>query len=218
MSERTATGDPGRWAPRIVTRWHARCEPGWRAWAERHGYDVVCLEARRSTTPIAPAVALTGLAEAASSRASRSCAVYDRLIWMDADVVVNPSAPSITAGVPIEAVGAVDEFATPTREQHARTLAKLFRQWEAPQAALRAQPVSPPNGTHRAGFEPGFDGVVQTGVMVLSPDHHSELLERVYHGYEEQAGAELRDAAAVVGAARGRRRALARSALQLHLG
>ena len=112
-----------------VTRWHERCEPGWRSWAERHGYEVVCIkraldhsDRARSRSPAWQKCLVASAPEVAG---------YDRLIWMDADVVVNPSAPSITACVPPEAVGAVDEFATPSREVHARTLAKLFRQWEA---------------------------------------------------------------------------------------
>ena len=90
-------------------------------------------------------------------------------------------------------VGAVDEYATPTREQHALDLAKLYRHWEHVGSPTRTTRLRA-NATRIGALTPGFDEVVQTGVMVLSPAHHPELLERVYHRYEERPVAQLRDA------------------------
>ncbi len=176
MSERTAlvTLAVGR---SFAERWHARCAPNWQAYADRHGYDVVCLEEPLDRSPRA----------AARSPAWQKCLVlgqpfaqdYDRVVWVDADVLFNPAAPAITAGVPVDRVGAVDEYAAPSRAEHQRVLAKLYEHWDA---------VGEPfvrNVTARDyyavwGLEPRFDEVVQTGVMVLSPPHHRELLEEVH--------------------------------------
>ena len=110
-------------------RWRRWCEPGWRAYADRHGYDVICIDEP-----------LDGGERAATrSPAWQKCLIlerpfaasYDRIVWVDADVVINPAAPDITAGVPRERVGAVDEYATPTPELHRQTLEKLYAHWDA---------------------------------------------------------------------------------------
>ena len=33
---------------------------------------------------------------------------YERVVWVDADIVINPQSPPICDGVPIELIGAVD--------------------------------------------------------------------------------------------------------------
>ena len=167
--------------------WRRSAEPGWRAYAERHGYDVLCIE-----EPL-------DRGERATSRSAawQKCLVleqdfaaeYDRIVWVDADVVINPAAPAIVDGIPPELVGAVDEYATPTPDLHRRTLEKLYAHW-----TTRGEPFVD-NLTASAYYEAwdlpgGFDQVVQTGVMVLSPRHHAGLLRRVYDGYEDR-GAEL---------------------------
>ena len=40
--------------------------------------------------------------------------------------------------------------------------------------------------TESWGLPGGFDHVVQTGVLVLSPKHHREILEHVYHSYDDR--------------------------------
>ena len=40
------------------------------------------------------------------------------------------------------------------------------------------------------GLPSGFDKVVQTGVLVLSPRHHRPLLEKAYNDHEEKGGPE----------------------------
>src|ERR1051326_5161639 len=88
--------------------WHDLCQSGWRAYAERHGYDVITIDRPLDDTPRA----------LARSPAWQKCLVlqpsvaagYDRVVWLDADIVVNPDAPAVAAEVPIEKIGAVDEF------------------------------------------------------------------------------------------------------------
>ena len=43
----------------------------------------------------------------------------------------------------------------------------------------------PARGMRICGLPSGQSHIVQTGVMVLSPKHHRELLEHVYHAYED---------------------------------
>src|SRR6266568_2550732 len=96
--------------------WHDLCEPGWRAYADRHGYDILVIDRPLDVTPRAMA----------RSPAWQKCLIlqpsvageYDRIVWVDADIVINPSAPAVTTAVPIEKIGAVDEFAYPSPQSH----------------------------------------------------------------------------------------------------
>lgn len=168
---------------RYERRWREVAAPLWRRYAERHGYEVLCL-----TEPL-------DRCERAASRspAWQKCLVceqpfaadYDRLVWVDADVAIRPDAPPVTAGVPVERVGAVDEYASPSREQHAQLLDKLYAHWDA--TGVEYVDNRTPADYYRAwGLPPRSDGVVQTGVMVLSPAHHADVLRRTYDAYEDK--------------------------------
>lgn len=171
---------------RYLERWRAACEPNWRAYAARHGYDVICLDAPLDLSARA----------AARSPAWQKCLVlghpqverYARVVWMDADVVVNPAAPDLAAGVPPNRVGAVDEYATPTHKLHRQNLLKMYEYWKRNDVPF----IENETGRDyylRWGLPGGFDEVVQTGVMVLSPTHHRALLEGTYLRYEDRGPA-----------------------------
>jgi hypothetical protein len=163
--------------------WQARCLRNWSRYAERHGYDLICID-----EPL-------DVSERARRRspAWQKCLIldqgfaarYERVVWIDADVLINPAAPSIVEDLPVEQVGAVDEYATPTPELHAENLTKLYRHWEATGTGfIRNETARDYYATY--GLAGGFDAVVQTGVMVLSPRHHRDLLMDTYHRYEDK--------------------------------
>jgi hypothetical protein len=116
---------------------------------------------------------------------------YDRVVWLDADILINPDAPAITNGVPIEKIGAVDESVFPTVEEN-----RAYWNWTASEnrdsastlelcrAAMDARDWHAFWGLPRRG-----DHIVQTGVLVLSPSHHRDLLEYVYDRYEDKGAA-----------------------------
>lgn len=164
-------------------RWLQSCQPDWQRYAERHGYDLICITEPLDTSALARA----------RSPAWQKCLVlsqsfsghYERIVWVDADVLINPAAPDIVAATPAGKVGAVDEYSVPTREQYTTTLAKLYRYWDAIGFPFVRNPT--PESFYAAfGFAHGFPQVVQTGVMVLSPAHHRGLLERVYTEYADR--------------------------------
>jgi hypothetical protein len=114
---------------------------------------------------------------------------YERVVWVDSDILINPAAPSITDGVPIDAIGATDEHGFPNPAARQAIL----------QAIIAASPDSGElsknfwatwrdAGTWHAawGLPSGQKHIVQTGVLVLSPKHHRDLLERVYHSYDDR--------------------------------
>src|SRR6266496_4153810 len=68
--------------------WHEVCAPSWRAYAERHGYDIIAIDRPLDVSPRAMA----------RSPAWQKCLVlqpsiageYDRIVWLDADIVIKP--------------------------------------------------------------------------------------------------------------------------------
>ncbi len=113
----------------FAKRWHSICEPHWRRYCQRHGYDLICFEEPLDTS---------GRARRRSP-AWQKCLIlgqplvqqYEQVVWLDSDILPNPEAPSVADFVPVERVGAVDEYSMPTREIHSRVLAKLYRRWDA---------------------------------------------------------------------------------------
>ena len=170
---------------RYRDRWRLACAENWSRYAERHGYDLISLaqpldNSQRARARMAGWQKCLILDQPFASR-------YERIVWVDADVLINSSAPSIVEGVPVEKVGAVDEYSVPTHALHAEALAKLYHHWECSGVGFVCNPTA--RSFYAAyGLPARFDAVVQTGVMVLSPAHHRELLLSVYHDYEDQPG------------------------------
>ena len=182
MSERVALATLAI-GERYERRWRRVAEPLWRAYSESHDYDLVCLTEPLDTSERA----------ASRSPAWQKCLIledarlagYDRVVWVDADVAIRPDAPPIVAGVPPQLIGAVDEYSSPTPELHRHLLAKLYAHWDATGVAY-VDNLTPADYYRAWDLPPRDDGVVQTGVMVLSPDHHAEILRRVYDAYEDR--------------------------------
>lgn len=164
-------------------RWEQVCRPNWQEYADRHCYDLVCIQHPLDISPAAKR----------RSPAWQKCLVlsqdfsaeYERIVWVDLDILLNPHAPDVAEGVPIEKVGAVDEYSIPTRSQHQSTLAKLYSYWDSIGAPYIRNPTAE-SYYQVYGFQTGFPYVVQTGVMVLSPRHHRQILEFVYDNYEDK--------------------------------
>jgi hypothetical protein len=165
---------------RYQRTWKTYCEGNWQRYGEKHGYDIICIEKPLDTSP------------RANSRSSswQKCltlgqdfaARYERIVWCDSDVLINTrAAPSIIDQVPIEKVGAVELFCY---SKYAGSLGpeavrRMFEFWNTPLVNRTAQEYYADYGL--AG---GFDTVVQAGVLVLSPKHHRDLLEKVYFEYD----------------------------------
>lgn len=167
------------------------CRPNWTRYAERHGYDLVVFDRP-----------LDGSARAqARSPAWQKCLIleqpeitaYERVVWLDADILINPDAPCACAGVPLGKIGAVDAYGTPSRAVYRDILERQYARWRARGVRFVENPT--PETFYRAWGLPGApegdaDAVAQTGVLVLSPGHHRALLRHVYDAYDDKGGAE----------------------------
>jgi hypothetical protein len=170
-------------------RWRAHCEPGWSRYAERHGFELIVIDKPLDQTPRA----------AARSVAWQKCLVlrpdvagnYDRVIWIDSDILINDRAPSIADGIPLERIGATDEHQFPSPQVRREMFTLLMQQAEAvdPGLAKTWATYLDPADWHAAwGLPRSGRSIVQTGVLVLAPRHHRELLEHVYYSYEDRGG------------------------------
>jgi hypothetical protein len=157
------------------------CRAGWEAYAERHGFDLFVFEQPLDASTRARA----------RSPAWQKCLIlsapplagYDRVVWVDSDIRINPAAPSILDGVPPERVGAIDEHTYPSPAmRHVLLDAVIANVPPAGEFGVSYwQAWREPSCWHEAvGLPGGQAHIVQTGVMVLSPSHHRALLERVY--------------------------------------
>ncbi|MBD2577302.1 hypothetical protein [Oscillatoria sp. FACHB-1406] len=163
------------------------CQPLWSQYAQKHGFDLIVF-----TQPL-------DISDCAQSRspAWQKCLIlseprlqqYERVVWVDADIAINPQSPDITEGVPLNKIGAVDEFSAPNTKDYQLGLEKLYRFW-AEQGINYIDNSSPTVFHNNFGLEGTFQSVVQTGVLVLTPSTHRELLEYVYQTYEDKGSSE----------------------------
>src|SRR5262245_28169353 len=88
--------------------WKRLCEPNWRLYAERHGFDLICLDRPLDTSTRARQ----------RSASWQKCLIlsqpfaddYERIVWIDADILINNRmAPDISAGVPVDKIGAAED-------------------------------------------------------------------------------------------------------------
>ncbi|GAB6181516.1 hypothetical protein JCM14036_28350 [Desulfotomaculum defluvii] len=169
---------------KYVHIWDQLCKENWQIYAEKYGYDLICLKQPLDQSPRAQK----------RSPAWQKCLVlnqpwaesYDRIVWVDADILINVNAPDITQGVPLEKVGVVDEWAWPTPEIYRSTThRRAFQYW----TEIGANPIinhTPEEWYANYGLPPKYSQVVQTGVMVMSPKYHNEVLKMVYDQYEDK--------------------------------
>ena len=161
-------------------RWQRYCRASWEAYASAHGYDLQPIRAPLDVSPAA----------AGRSAAWQKCLVlsdpnlqssYNRVVWIDSDIVINPQAPCVTRGVPPDQIGAVDALEQFSDDQGQITpRVREYLGWKFGRAEEYYETAQLP---------PTHARVVQTGVMVLSPLHHRDILEQVYRtGRETPVG------------------------------
>jgi hypothetical protein len=166
-----------------LSYWQQYCEPSWRAYARKCGYDLIVLTEPLDRSPRA----------AGRSPSWQKCLVlsqefsarYRRIISLDCDIVINAeAAPPVTEQAPAEMVGGVVSGSHIHEDLRIVLLGRLrgqpfayepgLRQWNEEQAR---------HYTYYYGFPTAFAGIVQAGVLVASPPHHRAIFEQVYHTY-----------------------------------
>jgi hypothetical protein len=159
--------------------WHRVARPSWEVYAQRHGMDLIAICAPVDSSDFAQQ----------RSPAWQKCLVlsqpwaqfYQRIVWIDADIVINTEAPSILdhCGPPplVSAVLVNDQLSPAQKHILLERIGGVTispsdaeRHWEKAQNLVYT--------TH--GISTHLTEMVATGVMVFSPAHHRDLLEQVY--------------------------------------
>lgn len=168
---------------RYELMFNQHCKPLWSEYAKKYDFDLIVF-----TQPLD-----TSLRAQSRSPAWQKCLIlsepniqnYDQIVWIDSDVLINPSSPDITVDVPLEKVGAADEYATPTREDYLSYI-KRTHEYCVRNNIPYNESLTPTDFHCKYGLKGEFTSVVQTGVMVLSPHYHKDVLEYVYFNYEDK--------------------------------
>ena len=159
-----------------VAPWQKFCASNWHAYAARHGYDIICIDEPLDRSPRAGSRSLAW--QKCLILGDKRVQKYDRVVWVDSDILINPNAPSLIPYVPEDKIGAVEMFGGALQEQlssDGQTLierAVQFWKWSFRTAK---------EFYARVGIDTDYDSVVMTGVMVLSPTHHRGILEQAYY-------------------------------------
>jgi len=165
---------------RYQAQWENICRKNWQSYADKHGYDLICI-----TQPL-------DQSERAQKRspAWQKCLIlsqsfsqkYEQIVWMDADILINPNAPCIAKDVPLNKVGGTEDFIFPTPELYKKAhniiMGRIGLSFGEDQNLIK-------DFYTRNGLPDDCTQVIQTGVLVLSPSHHREILEEIYYTYED---------------------------------
>jgi hypothetical protein len=171
---------------RYIANYKRFCHDSWNKYAQKHNLDLVVIASMIDDS----------LRAQSRSPAWQKCLIlshedvkkYDQVAWVDSDILINPTSPSVFEDVPIEMIGAVDCWATPNWEDHRIWLERTYEYWSK-NGVKFVNNISATDYYKNFGLEGEFQSVVQTGVLVLSPKYHNELLEHVYNNYEDKGEA-----------------------------
>jgi len=157
--------------------------PDWKAYANKNGFDLFVIDQMIDVT------------ERATKRspAWQKCILhrnpdvckYDQIAWVDADIRININSPNIFDTSPIDKISAVDAWSIPSREEHDLLLSRLYAKWDV-QGVKYIRNLTPQEYHGVYGLKCEQDHVVNTGVMVFTPEISKDLLENVYNNYEER--------------------------------
>lgn len=162
------------------------CDGPWKAYAQKHSLDLIVLTDSLDST--SRAQSRSPAWQKCLILSQREIQKYDQVAWVDSDILINPRSPNIFDNVPIEMIGAVDDYATPNKEDHEVGLERLYEHWS--QNGIKFIRNLTATEYHKNFGLPGeYQSVVQTGVLVLSPKYHNDLFQHVYNEYDDKGPA-----------------------------
>ena len=162
-----------------VETWRAMCQPNWQAYADRHGFDLIVIAHLPDTSERgmgrSPAWQKLLVLDQPWS------AAYERIVWIDADIVIAGHAPNILAVVPDPArVGASLSGAQFSEAEKHIYFERLHRVVVEPQLAALAWQFTEDNGFAESEIDRDGALMLNTGVLVMSPQHHNAMLLEIY--------------------------------------
>ncbi|MBR7619481.1 hypothetical protein JKL49_08790 [Phenylobacterium sp. 20VBR1] len=159
--------------------WRVMCQSNWQAYADRHGFDLIGIAHRPDMSPRGQARSpawqkLLVLDQPWS-------AAYDRIVWIDADIVIAGDAPNILREVPDPTkIGASISGAQFSEAEKHIYFERLHNVTVDPQLAPLAWRFTEDNGYAESEIDGEGAPMLNTGVLVMSPQHHNALLKEIY--------------------------------------
>ena len=159
-------------APEYRQQWERVVKPSWKAYGERHGYDIVAIdgfiddsERGRSRSPNWQKCLILEVEDLRG---------YETVVWLDSDILINfLKAPCVATACPPGKIGLVGVRAYPER---------IFTGKPGDSFTSTGEMVE--QAYDKAGLEPVSEWA-NTGLLVLDPERHAGALRHVYDNYEE---------------------------------
>ncbi len=161
-----------------IATWNRLCRKGWEFYANVRGYDIILI-----TQPL-------DTSERAASRSpawqkllilSQSWSKhYERIVWLDADIIINPVAENI-----LEYAADVEKIGISTSGARLSHVEKHLYYERIYGFGIRPDKVDEFLDIENRSIFSQYDitsGSVMynTGVLVLSPEHHEALFQEIY--------------------------------------
>jgi alpha-N-acetylglucosamine transferase len=157
--------------------WQNNCQKSWEQYANKHNYDIVLIE-----EPIQED-SRTAHWQKLLIFEHPKVKKYDRVAWVDADIVINfAGAPCVFEATEEGTIGVVSRRAKMTDEKYCEVL-EWVQKNNIREAIQENAPMSIEERYEKAGLEGDVNDSCNAGLMVLEPKHR-EILERVYENYE----------------------------------
>ncbi len=153
------------------------CKQGWGNYADRYGYDIIIFTDALDTSARA----------GQRSPSWQKCLIfrqpelhgYERVVWVDIDVVINPKAPCIVSQVPEAKIGGTDAYAFFSHDLHDYLYSEYI---EMSAKWGRKLIVNRTGAEYYQNFDidTSLNDVIQCGVLVMTPRLHTEVLDAAY--------------------------------------
>jgi len=157
-----------------LDNWQRLCAAGWQAYASRHGLDLVVV-----TEPLVPSERPIPW-QKCFVPSHPSAAKYRQIAVLDADIAINPEAPNIFDQVPPERIGGVISGSHIHDDLKLVLLSRLLKKVIPYERGLETWRADQNLAYSNYGLTPQAAGVIQTGVLVVSPQQHAGLFRAVY--------------------------------------
>jgi hypothetical protein len=90
-----------------LSLWNAHARPSWEHYARRHGYRMLVFDQLLDASPLGAQRSPAWQKLLVLGR--QELKAFDRVLWLDCDIVISDSAPCAVEHVPVEKVGAVPD-------------------------------------------------------------------------------------------------------------
>jgi hypothetical protein len=172
---------------KYVSQFKKYCQKLWETYCNIHGYDLIVFnqpldssERAKGRSPAWQKLLVLKQPEVIN---------YEQVVWVDSDILINCNSPDICDSVSLKNIGAVDAYSLVSKNLYEQALSRLYSDWERAGVNF-IRNLKPHEYHHLYGLPEHLDRVVQTGVLVISPQHHADIFQMVYDKYEERGSAE----------------------------